>query len=384
MCGPAHLSMESTVADVPAKADGASASCPELSDGHLHFASDSNVRLTRAIAASRRRDTSIGNDGGDVRSHARDAFDAMRLEDRLIVATFATRELGLSLVLSRFAAAPHTPGGSLAAPAPRRSQSVGGLGSCAAAEAQRVAVSDDNDGARPGRSLVLVEDTFPEKGGGVARLLLRPMDELVAIVAAPGGGADAADAGGAADAAGASPTASLGDGVELLVDLDVGGYGDLLRKLRETPRPLTLIFARGAPKTLLRAPRAAQKNGLASKPSPASVPTRRRRAPSQHATRAGDAAAAPDAGKACDGKPTCARLRRCPSALSAALAATVFGLQSWCAALLALLVSLPAAFSDRRDDVRYDLIGNISVHDGRAHRRCSSNPLPKTVLDDLV
>ena len=107
-----------------------------------------------------------------VEQDARDAYESLRSQGKLVAATFATQSLGLSLVLSRFAPTPHqlkrkelTPQKTL-----RRTLSNGDLN------------KDEDD---EGRRLVIVEDTFSDRGGGVARALLRPMDELVGVSTSP-------------------------------------------------------------------------------------------------------------------------------------------------------------------------------------------------------
>ena len=91
-----------------------------------------------------------------VEQDARDAYESLRSQGKLVAATFATQSLGLSLVLSMFAPTPHqlkrkelTPQKTL-----RRTLSNGDL------------KNEDDD---EGRRLVIVEDTFSDRGGGVAR-----------------------------------------------------------------------------------------------------------------------------------------------------------------------------------------------------------------------
>lgn len=75
-----------------------------------------------------------------------------------------------------------------------------------------------------GRRLVVVDSTNANKGGGVAHGKLRPGDELVALA-----------------------TGDSEDGAEYVVDLDVSGFHDLLRRLKDAPRPLRLLFSRAPP-----------------------------------------------------------------------------------------------------------------------------------------
>merc|ERR1719213_1225937 len=79
-----------------------------------------------------------------------------------------------------------------------------------------------------GRRLVIVEDTFSDPGGGVARALLRPMDELVGVSTSP-----------------FADEAPPVEDVDLVVDLTPSAFDALLVKIRDAPRPLTLVFARG-------------------------------------------------------------------------------------------------------------------------------------------
>ena len=133
---------------------------------------DSNAQLSHAVKARRRqlrmKLNSIDSEEGDenvrqeidkrVEQDARDAYESLRSQGKLVAATFATQSLGLSLVLSRFAPTPHqlkrkelTPQKTL-----RRTLSNGDLN------------KDEDD---EGRRLVIVEDTFSDRGGGVARAL---------------------------------------------------------------------------------------------------------------------------------------------------------------------------------------------------------------------
>ena len=189
---------------------------------------DSNAQLSHAVKARRRqlrmKLNSIDSEEGDenvrkeinhrVEQDARDAYESLRSQGKLVAATFATQSLGLSLVLSRFAPTPHqlkrkelTPQKTL-----RRTLSNGDL-------------NDEDD---EGRRLVIVEDTFSDRGGGVARALLRPMDELVGVSTSP-----------------FADEAPPVEDVDLVVDLTPSAFDALLVKIRDAPRPLTLVFARG-------------------------------------------------------------------------------------------------------------------------------------------
>ena len=190
---------------------------------------DSNAQLSHAVKARRRqlrmKLNSIDSEEGDenvrqeidkrVEQDARDAYESLRSQGKLVAATFATQSLGLSLVLSRFAPTPHqlkrkelTPQKTL-----RRTLSNGDLN------------KDEDD---EGRRLVIVEDTFSDRGGGVARALLRPMDELVGVSTSP-----------------FADEAPPVEDVDLEVDLTPSAFDALLVKIRDAPRPLTLVFARG-------------------------------------------------------------------------------------------------------------------------------------------
>ena len=187
---------------------------------------DSNAQLSHAVKARRRelrmRLNSIESEDGDeevrllheasVVQDARDAYESLRSQGKLVAATFETKGLGLSLVLSRFAPTPHILKRKGLDKPLRRCSSNGDL------------KSDDEDGRR----LIVVEDTFADRGGGVARALLRPMDELVGVCVARFH----------------DPTPPAG-AVDLVVDLTPSAFDALLMKIRDAPRPLTLVFARG-------------------------------------------------------------------------------------------------------------------------------------------
>jgi len=168
---------------------------------------DPNLELTRAVRRRRRAlSDSTASVLGDMKNveaaqesiraleaahalalaaDARACYDALLEKGRLRSVAFEERDLGVSFILARFDA-----------------------------------VDERDDGARSAalsRRLVVVETTRPL---GVARRMLAPTDELVGV-----------DAG-------------HGD-VDLVVDPTVEAFGALLARLRDAPRPLSLVFALG-------------------------------------------------------------------------------------------------------------------------------------------
>ena len=196
-----------------------------------------------------------------VEQDARDAYESLRSQGKLVAATFATQSLGLSLVLSRFAPTHQlkrkelTPQKTL-----RRTLSNGDL-------------NDEDD---EGRRLVIVEDTFSDRGGGVARALLRPMDELVGVSTSP-----------------FADEAPPVEDVDLVVDLTPSAFDALLVKIRDAPRPLTLVFARGrCLAAVRRRPRPALSSKTAPRPDAAPRPRCDAAAPAVAPKEAARAAAA--------------------------------------------------------------------------------------------
>mmetsp|Transcript_17099 Transcript_17099/g.58538 ORF Transcript_17099/g.58538 Transcript_17099/m.58538 type:complete len:388 (+) Transcript_17099:79-1242(+) len=129
----------------------------------------------------------------------RQVFDATRFAappaakaEDLVVVTFDQPALGLSLVLSR--------------------ERLGAAPWDAAAEDACASVA---------RSVVVVAETFGDRGGGCAHSNLLPDDELVAVL--PEGRAD---------------------GGELPQDLRVDDFHALLQRLKAAQRPLSLVFRR--------------------------------------------------------------------------------------------------------------------------------------------
>ena len=370
----------------------------------INWTTDGNARLSRAVAARRRATRDGGGEGGDgdsaLRDHAREAYEELRRRGQLVAVTFEAPSLGLSLVLSKFARTPSTrtrkrldPPGDL-----RRSSSSNDLASNDPDE-------EASDEAGEGRRLVVVENTFEHRGGGVARRFLRPMDELVGLVAppppppppeawapvpaAPGAFEETKEPPAAPPTVmvnlptiPGSPSRTPGStsrpsavpdagAVELIVDLDPSAFDALLARLKDAPRPLTLVFSRGRCLAAVRRVRAARRataaaaRGAASAISPArSLPTRRRYRSTdrllEHAARRPPRADAPRRGGA-------------RNRLAALLALGSSLLSAFVVCVLGCLDAPMRGLRRRREDRQI-----------KTHRRSSSAPLPSFDLSDAV